>query len=99
MTLTGQSFGPGLNDILARLAGWLRHAVSLVASVAFGLLLLIAAGIVALATAFAGLLIAFAALIVRFTQNGRTHHGAGGSVRVDGMVLQARRTARGWRVE
>ena len=89
-------------DLSGSLMARLRRAVGLAARVVFSVLLVMAAGIVAIATAVAGLLLALAALVVSLSgTNNRLQPypvpARGASA--EGVVLDARRTSRGWRVD
>jgi len=80
-------------------SGALRGSLALLIQVAIGMMLVVAAGIVALMTAIAGLMLGAAALVMRFAAGGRRtrrDHEAAGS---ESMTLEARRTPRGWTVE
>ncbi|MCI4643248.1 MAG: hypothetical protein MRY64_00515 [Hyphomonadaceae bacterium] len=75
----------------------LRAGLSFMAKVAIATLLILAAGILAVATAIVGLVIAGIALLLRFVGRGgprRTGWRENGTV-----TLEAHRTAHGWRVE
>ena len=75
----------------------LRAGLSFVAKLAIAGLLILAAGILAVATAVVGLVIAGIALLLRFvgrTGPRRTKWREGNTV-----TLEAHRTAHGWRVE
>lgn len=69
--------------------------------VVFSMLVVIAAGIMAIATALAGLVLAFAAILVSFTNTRERLQPCPVPARGarQGVVLNARRTSRGWRVD
>ncbi|MEL7129797.1 MAG: hypothetical protein AAGK23_09635 [Pseudomonadota bacterium] len=82
----------------------IRQGGRLMARLLLGGVLVLAAGIVALATTVLGLLIAMAALIFRFTQNRPSMGSRSGSAdtartQSQPITLEARQTARGWTVE
>lgn len=99
MTTTAP-LGSGFNEWIARFSLGARRAIAMMASLMVGLLLVMTAGIVALATAAAGILLAAAALIVSLF---RDRQPAASRVRPEGSggstILNARRTSRGWTVE
>ena len=80
--------------------GSVKRLFAIIATFVVGALVLMAAGVVAIATAIVGLIIAFVAMFMRFgayrrpaPQEARANTGS-----EDG-VLEARRTARGWTVD
>lgn len=87
------------DNILARLSDGIQAGLRLAARIILGGLFIVAAGIVALATAGLGLLIAFAAIIMRLTRARQPASDRSASGETDGFVLEARRSARGWTVE
>lgn len=80
------------------LAGAARGGVALVLQVMIGMLLLAAAGMFAVMTAFAGLMLAGAALVMRFA-GGRAVPAPRSPSEDEPLTLNARRTPRGWTVE
>jgi UPF0716 family protein affecting phage T7 exclusion len=83
-----------------RAVAWLRQAFSAGAHLMFGVLLVIAAAIVAVATAIVGLLLAAAALVARLVRPaGFQPRPVPVRAVSRPVVLNARRTSRGWRVE
>lgn len=82
--------------------GSVKRAVALIAAFGVGALVLVAAGVLAIATAIVGVIIAFVAMLLRFgafrkpAMSGRPD--ADTDTRSEG-VLEARRTARGWTVD
>ncbi len=87
------------DNALARLGEGIQAGLRLLARIVLGGLFIVAAGIVALATAGLGLLIAFAAIIMRLSRSGKRDGARPGPQAADGFVLEARRSARGWTVE
>ena len=86
------------DGILESLMQNLRTGLSFMAKLAIATLLILAAGILAVATAIVGLVIASIALLLRFVgragprrPNWRESNGT--------VTLEAHRTAHGWRVE
>lgn len=78
----------------------LRRGLGVAGRIALGAFIILAAGILAVATAVAGLAIAAVALVIglmgRIHLAGRSHRrGRAGT----SMTLDARRTSRGWTVE
>ncbi len=73
-----------------------HQAAALAARLVLGFLMVLAAGVVAVAMATAALLLAGAAIVFRFTRRPRPPRSP---VSPDGITLEARRTARGWTVE
>ena len=92
------TFGGGL-------FGSIKRVIALVAAFAVGALVLMAAGIVAIATAVVGLIIAFVAMLLRAgAYKGGRRGSAGRTSQTDATpggaaVLNAKRTARGWTVD
>ena len=79
-----------------------RRVIALIAAFGVGVLVLMAAGVLAITTAIVGLIIAFVAMLLR----AGAYRGAAKTVRPqakatpgDEPVLEARRTARGWTVD
>lgn len=93
--LTSGGFGAG-----GSFWGSIKRVIALFATFVVGALVLMAAGVVAIATAIVGLIIAFVAMFMRFgayrRPSGRTEFEA---EQGEGVVLEARRTARGWKVD
>jgi|GEM_PF-4695208 len=90
------------SDLSGGMIAGLRRMVSLAARVVFSVLLVLAAGIVAIATAVAGLLLALAALAVSLagTRNRlRPYPVPARGASAESVVLDARQTSRGWRVD
>ncbi len=79
-------------------AGAARGGIALFIQVMIGMLLLAAAGMFAVMTAFAGLILAGAALIMRFA-GARSAPAMRPHADSEPMTLEARRTPRGWTVE
>ena len=98
MTSTA-SFGNSFSDLFARFGAGAKRAVALGASAVFAMLLVMTAGVVAIATAIAGLLLALAALVVRFASHRQRASASEKTPETQGVVLEARRTSRGWTVE
>lgn len=80
------------------LAGAARGGIALFIQVMIGMVLLAAAGMFAVMTAFAGLILAGAALVMRFAgaRSAPVMRPRSGS---EPVTLEARRTPRGWTVE
>ena len=78
-----------------------KRVIALIAAFVIGALVLMAAGVLAIATAIVGVIIAFVAMLLRFGAyrgpRGRASREAASDE--DGVVLDARRTARGWTVD
>tara|TARA_R100001079_G_scaffold85174_1_gene47945 strand:- start:159 stop:437 length:279 start_codon:yes stop_codon:yes gene_type:complete len=73
-------------------------AISLVARLCIGLLLVLFAGLLAVMTAIAGVLLASAALFMRYAgRKGIRPHAR--DTAEEPLILDARRTPRGWTVE
>lgn len=88
--------------MFANLAAFLQRSWRFMGRLMIGGLIIVGAGIVALATAILGLLIAFAAVIIRFTSRGEPvfrRSNRTSSAQENDFTLEARRTARGWTVE
>lgn len=82
--------------------GSVKRALALIAAFIVGALVLFAAGIVAVATAIVGVVIAFIAMLLRFgAYNGRQARQPAHAQKSEPgeIVLEARRTARGWTVD
>lgn len=101
--MTAQGTGPAANLRLAAFADAVRGAFGVGLKMLLGVILVLAAGLLAVLTAIAGLLIAGLALLMRAfggeaqivtvrTRPGEAEAG-------DTITLEARRTARGWTVE
>ncbi len=100
MTLnqTGNANALRLDSLIASL----RHGLVIAGRVALGAFIIMAAGILAVATAVAGLAIAAVALVMGLM--GRAYFSRRASTRARrqagaSMTLEAHRTARGWTVE
>ena len=90
------------SDLSGSLIAGLRRMVSLAARVVFSVLLIMSAGIVAIATAMAGLLLALAAIVFSLAGTRdrlRPYPVPARGASSEGVVLDARRTSRGWRVD
>lgn len=84
----------------ARMMAWLRRFFSAGAHLVFGVLLVMAAAIVAVSTALVGLVLAAAALVARLVRPaGLRPQPVPVAARSQPVILTARRTSRGWRVE
>ncbi len=82
----------------AGLSGAMRATAGLFAHVVIAAMLLAAAGLVAVMTAFAGLMLGTAALVMRFAAR-RSPAPIPVSANHGPVTLNARRTPRGWTVE
>lgn len=94
------SFAPAMD----RLVDGARAALGFMAKVLFAAFIIVAAGVLAVATAMVGLVIAGFAIVFRMIGNGAINRGRGRSGRHSSasegpVTLEARRTARGWTVE
>lgn len=83
--------------------GSVKRAIALIAAFGVGALVLMAAGVLAIATAIVGVIIAFVAMLLRFGAWNkpvmrRQEAASSAETRGEG-VLEARRTARGWTVD
>lgn len=92
------------SDPLQAIWGFIRRTGSMIAKFSIGALLIMAAGVAALATAMVGLILAMAAIILRSTAKRRMARAGGNpsasnAGNTGGDVLEARRTARGWTVD
>jgi len=93
---------PQSSDVLGSLLSGARRVLAIMARVVFSVLLVIAAGVVALATAVAGVLLALAALVVGLAGSRnrlRPQPVPARGASAEGVVLNARRTSHGWRVD
>ena len=82
--------------------GSVKRAVALIAAFGVGALVLMAAGVLAIATAIVGVIIAFVAMLLRFgawKKPVMQTRNASEETRAPEGVLDARRTARGWTVD
>ena len=92
-----QSRNP-VDDLFAGLAGAAGAFARGVARLFLAVMIVLAAGLVAVAAAIAGLFLAAAALLMRYT-GGRARPKPARAGSPEAMTLEARRTARGWTVE
>ena len=93
--MTHSATGPDRMFELARLA---RTGLGILAQIIAGVMLVILAGVFAIATAFAGVLLAVLAVVMRFA--GAKRRQADEPQDQPGVItLNARRTPRGWTVE
>jgi uncharacterized membrane-anchored protein len=76
----------------------LRGSLALLVQVMIGVMLVLAAGIVAVMTALAGLMLGAAALVMRFAGGRRVRRRTDPAGEAP-VTLEARRTPRGWTVE
>lgn len=76
-----------------------RATAGFLAQVMIGVMLVAAAGLVAVMTAFAGLMLGAAALVMRFASMRAPAAAVTGPVSEGPVTLNARRTPRGWTVE
>jgi hypothetical protein len=83
---------------LSGLVASLKASSSFAAKVIAGAVLIFAAGLVAMLTAFAGLMLAGTALLLRYVAV-RRPQPIPARVKDQPITLQARRTPRGWTVE
>jgi len=104
--MTANGTAGGSMNPMASLTALLYKTGRLIRRVMLGGIFLVAAGIVALATAFLGILVAIAALMLRFSGRGpvsaKRGPTASGSQRDDQsepVTLEARQTGEGWTVE
>lgn len=80
--------------------GSVKRLFAVVATFAVGALVLMAAGVVAIATAIVGLIIACVAMFMRFASHSKPQpQRARAYASSEDGVLEARRTARGWKVD
>ena len=81
--------------------GSVKRVIALIAAFVIGALVLMAAGVLAIATAIVGVIIAFVAMLLRFGayRRPRGRDPRESTAEGDGVVLDARRTARGWTVD
>lgn len=81
-------------DFASAIVHGVRRIMSALGKVFLAVMIVLAAGLLAVATAVAGLFLALAALVLRFS-------GTRPNVRENGasVTLEAKRTARGWTVE
>ncbi len=97
------SNGFGNNSNGGGFLGSVRRVLTLFAAFVVGALVLIAASVVAVATAIVGLIIAFVAMLLRFgAYRKRPSNMADRTSQTldePGDVLEAHRTARGWKVD
>lgn len=87
------------DDILAALANAGRAFLSGTGKVFLAVMIVLAAGLLAVATAIAGLFLATAAIVIRLTGARRKRPAAAASQSGEAVTLEAHRTARGWTVE
>lgn len=98
--MTANETRPAGSDLLEAIAVRLREGLVLVAKVAIAGLLIIAAGVLAVATAIAGLVIAGIAILLRFIGRQAGHPSTRRRAGTAGTItLEARRTGHGWTVE
>lgn len=95
---------PGTANLLETLTAKLRGGMVLVAKLGIAGLLIVAAGVLAVATAIAGLVIASIAILLRFIGRRTPLHTEARSADPErggqgSMTLEARPTAHGWTVE
>ncbi len=77
-----------------------RRGFALAAQIVFGGLVVLAAGVLAVATAVIGLILALAAIVIGLASGKRpVAERAGTSTTEDGVTLEAHRTPDGWTVE
>ncbi|MAP94806.1 MAG: hypothetical protein CMK07_07640 [Ponticaulis sp.] len=96
--ISGFSTGPKSGGFF----GSIKRAIALIAAFGVGALVLMAAGVLAIATAIVGVIIAFVAMLLRFGAFKRSVRASASSSDAAGGnpgVLEARRTARGWTVD
>ena len=90
---------------IAEMLNWIVNAGRMVlrtmSRLALAVLIIFAAGFIAVATAFAGLFLAGVALILRYTKlrDPERRTATSGGTTTKGVTLEARQTARGWTVE
>lgn len=92
------SNGSGRGGIFASM----RRILTLIAAFGVGALVLIAASVVAVATAIVGIIIAFVAMLLRFgayRSRPSSRRDQARDILNDSDVLEAHRTARGWKVD
>ena len=98
--ISGNGFGRNANG--GGFFGSLKRVVALFAAFCVGALVLIAASVVAVATAIIGVIIAFVAMLLRFGAYRKRPAKAttgGQTLDEEPEVLEAHRTARGWKVD
>ncbi len=87
------------DDIAAALANGMRAFFAGSGKVFLAIMIVLAAGLLAVATAIAGLFLATAAIVIRLT-GARRHRRASTSPQSgETVTLEAHRTAHGWTVE
>ncbi len=105
--MTAEKMAPNAEIIFRRIAILARRGLSLLGQLVFGSLVILAAGVLALATAVIGLILALAALVIGLASGRRrvfvyaAKPGTGKTPPADGrnVTLEARETPRGWTVE
>lgn len=97
--MTANQTHPSNGDVFASLLAAGGQAMRLVGKVFLAVMIVLAASVVAFATAIAGLFLAAAALVIRFTGSRRRPPKPGARPNGDPLTLDARRTAHGWTVE
>ncbi len=83
-------------SLRARAFAFMREGVAFVVQILIGFLVVLAAGALAVMTAFAGLMLAFAALVMRFAGQRQMKPAP---AKKSTVTLDARPTPRGWTVE
>jgi len=104
-TMTAHLTRPFASEFLASIANLMRRAGVFLGRALIGVAVILAAGLIAVMTAIAGLVIAGLALVFRFAGRAElarmaSRNGADASSgEVDEIILDAKPTSRGWRVQ
>ncbi|MEO9969317.1 MAG: hypothetical protein ABJG15_05730 [Hyphomonadaceae bacterium] len=100
--MTANGTAGGSMNLIGGVLALLHKAGRLIRQIMLGGLFVVAAGIVAVATAFLGVLVASAALTLRFSGRKPVAAGKSQSAQSAGsspVTLEARQTGEGWTVE